>query len=611
MPSPNLIPFFVGLNDRDPAATLETGWLRVAKEIVALSTHPDSAVTHRPPLAKFSASGAGNDPCQGLFTFREDGAIEVVYASDDNSIYHSGDFGTALTLGHTWTWEADDLFQMLRHKEQIYLVNGSDDAGQYGTNMRLPIGETTVRPMGVIKPAAAPTVAHAGAGIDLTGEYNWVYSYYDPNLDRESDISDPVTHEFTAEKAQLTLVESVDSTFTQMRIYRTATGGTTYGLEETIASATSHDVSVADAALGDQYGDDTGTQVFTHAGICKCIFALGDGTDTRIGLANDVTAGFKRRIHLCYDGDHPEAFPASNDLDAGEENDYEILSVVPYGDEGVVVCEDGIWVINANCTDCNERIQGTGGVGRWCATSSPYGVFFVSVKGVEMFTGYSLRKPRPSSPIDGTWSSVVRSRLPYCAVAYDTEMDMLFVAVCTTAGGTQNDTLLVLDCRTLDRVDPRWSVFAVRAEAITHAPAASAGDAKTYLCVGQGVISYFEEFGTVHPDNVASGTSRGTVTAATATTLTDSAAAFLATGDGLKACDVYITGGFGSGQKRIIESNTATELTVTAAWTNTPNTTSTYQIGPIQVKMTTGRLDMGDPTKRKRADEVSNFVEQP
>ena len=611
MASGSLIPWCVGWNDRDPAATLEAGWLRVARNIIALSGHDDSPVTHRPPLVRFATGAFADEPCQGLFAFLSSGAIVLLYAGDNNHLYLSGDLDTPLTLAHTWAWAADDLFQVVRHKQQLYIVNGSDTVGQYGTNMRVQIGTTVARPMGCIKPAAAPTVAHAGAGIELTGEYSWVYSYYDSTLDRESDFSDPVTHTFAAEKAQLTLVESADSTFDKMRIYRTATGGSTYGLEEEIASATSHDVSAADSALGDQPGDDTGTQVFTHAGICKCIFVLGDGEGARIGLANDVTAGLKRRIHICYDKDNPEAFPAANDLDAGPENGYEIVAVVPYGDEGVVICEDGIWVINATCTECNGRIQGTGGVGPHAACASPYGVFYASYNGVELFTGYSLRKPRVSDVIAGTWAEVVRSRLHYCQMAYDTELDHLFVAVCTTDEGTQNDTLLALDCRTLDRPDPRWYEWPIRAEGMLHAPAAAAGDAKTYICVGQGVVASLEGLGTVHPDLVPSGTSRGSVASATSTTLTDTDAAFVTTGVGLKGCDVYITSGRGAGQRRIVASNTATALTVTAAWTTNPDDTSTYQVGAVKGQMTTGGHGLDAPGKEKIVQRVNIFVEQP
>lgn len=68
----------------------------------------------------------------------------------------------------------------------------------------------------------------------------------------------------------------------------------------------------------------------------------------------------------------------------------------------------------------------------------------------------------------------------------------------------------------------------------------------------------------------------GTATAATTTTVTNSAKAW-ATNQWANQ-QVRITGGTGAGQVRTIASNTATALTVSVAFTTTPDTTSTYYI---------------------------------
>jgi hypothetical protein len=69
----------------------------------------------------------------------------------------------------------------------------------------------------------------------------------------------------------------------------------------------------------------------------------------------------------------------------------------------------------------------------------------------------------------------------------------------------------------------------------------------------------------------------GTATAGGATTLTNSGKNW-ATNQWANSCQVRITGGTGAGQIRIIASNTATVLTVSAAWTTNPDATSTYSI---------------------------------
>jgi hypothetical protein len=68
----------------------------------------------------------------------------------------------------------------------------------------------------------------------------------------------------------------------------------------------------------------------------------------------------------------------------------------------------------------------------------------------------------------------------------------------------------------------------------------------------------------------------GTATAGAATTLTDSTKSF--TVNGIANYQIRITAGTGIGQVRTIASNTATVITVSAAWTTNPDATSQYAI---------------------------------
>lgn len=73
----------------------------------------------------------------------------------------------------------------------------------------------------------------------------------------------------------------------------------------------------------------------------------------------------------------------------------------------------------------------------------------------------------------------------------------------------------------------------------------------------------------------------GAATSATASTLTDSGAAWGTDGfaaDGTDCWCCYITGGTGAGQCRSVQSNTSTTLTLRMAWDVTPDATSTYAI---------------------------------
>jgi len=101
-------------------------------------------------------------------------------------------------------------------------------------------------------------------------------------------------------------------------------------------------------------------------------------------------------------------------------------------------------------------------------------------------------------------------------------------------------------------------------------------------------------------DGADQGTVRGTATSATSTTLTDTGATFDTQGDGLKNRKVHILSGTGEGQSRVISSNTATALTVSTAWTTTPDTTSVYAVGAIASYVTFKRWELGDPRVNKR-----------
>lgn len=96
----------------------------------------------------------------------------------------------------------------------------------------------------------------------------------------------------------------------------------------------------------------------------------------------------------------------------------------------------------------------------------------------------------------------------------------------------------------------------------------------TWTAVATGYSAF--EYTTTFTGGLATPVSR-TATAGSATTLTDtSAVAWKA--NNFAGCTVTLTGGTGSGQSRIIQSNTTTVLTVSKIWTTPPDATSTYSI---------------------------------
>ena len=85
--------------------------------------------------------------------------------------------------------------------------------------------------------------------------------------------------------------------------------------------------------------------------------------------------------------------------------------------------------------------------------------------------------------------------------------------------------------------------------------------------------------------NSTLGTIRGTATASTILSISDSTASFASDSVGFP---VQITSGTGAGQVRIISSATATKLTLVEPWATLPDTTSKYQVGGIRWKYRTG-----------------------
>lgn len=75
----------------------------------------------------------------------------------------------------------------------------------------------------------------------------------------------------------------------------------------------------------------------------------------------------------------------------------------------------------------------------------------------------------------------------------------------------------------------------------------------------------------------SAGTTRGTVTSATSTTITDAFATFASSG--IAGNPILITGGKGKGQRRLVVAVSGQTLTVKHPWLETPDATSTYQLG--------------------------------
>lgn len=118
--------------------------------------------------------------------------------------------------------------------------------------------------------------------------------------------------------------------------------------------------------------------------------------------------------------------------------------------------------------------------------------------------------------------------------------------------------------------------------------------AKSPNALGKGLIidnlGFAYHNWTGYENGIESGTVTGSATAGTSTTLTDSAATFNTTGDGLKGLWVYIDND--TPEFRQITSNTGTAITVSSAFTTTPAADDVYYIAYIRTSMYSKKYSM-------------------
>ena len=177
---------------------------------------------------------------------------------------------------------------------------------------------TTIRQWGITPPSAAPTLAAGAAGV-LTGVYNARYTY-------ARIVAGAVAHEsnpcplptavtLAAQKLDIPVVASTDAQVTNIRIYRTLTGGSAFFFDQQVAnSTTTITSSQADTGLGTSL--ETDNDVPPNAAWCS---------------------EFQGHIFLCNTGDdrlwyskqyRPESVGSSQYLKIGDSAD-PLQSMVP------------------------------------------------------------------------------------------------------------------------------------------------------------------------------------------------------------------------------------------------------------------------------------------
>jgi hypothetical protein len=285
----------------------------------------------------------------------------------------------------------------------------------------------------------------------------------------------------------------------------------------------------------------------------------------------------ERRLMYFTEPGLPESWPEWNAVGIPEDED-NIVALVPLGQYLYVVenrhiyrftfqddpDKDGYSFLSSNRGSLSNRT--------WI--QADVGLFMMDEIGVHLFNGDSAQ--HISQPIqsvfqqDGTSDIAIDwdADQTLWHAAYDPGRDTIRWFV-TMSGYTPLIHAIAYNYRT-----QRWWIeqYPIPMSASTNATlgrrrSLAGTSARRVICLSEG--SYDGSDGT--------GTTTGSVTASTSTTITDSSAAF----EDLESVPIAIIAGTGKGQQRIVAENTATAITVVQPWDVLPDTTSVYQVGGI------------------------------
>jgi len=195
--------------------------------------------------------------------------------------------------------------------------------------------------------------------------------------------------------------------------------------------------------------------------------------------------------------------------------------------------------------------------------------------------------------------SLNAARFSYAHAVYDAK-NKLYYLFCSSAASSVNDVCIVLD-RSVGTSDPNswnWYYFTGIEASASTIVYSSTGLASIYITDYDG---FQYQLNTGWYDGIASGTLSGTATSAAASTLNDTGATFYTTGSGLRNIPLLIYK-VSTGETWVykITTNTGTQLTISGAFTEIPNTSDyKYYIGGYQIDWKSKQFELLRPTDKK------------
>lgn len=541
----------------------------------------------------------GYDFASGAQAFRDifvgiaDGTPELRYVSGGTGTQVS--FSAGVSVG-TEAWP----FSFANVGNRLLGTNGDMNFSWNGDTGR------AAQSIGVEAPNAAPSVATGGAGSNLTGDYRWLVVYKDSTDDVRGAASAASTSTaFTADAASLSSIPvSTNPRVSHKEIYRTKNRGQApYFLVTTITNATTTYVdNVADTALTTEL--DAGGQLPA----CRILAPY-----------NGVLYGLNNPSGDNYSTAYPslpgrwEEFLASDAFEIGGADGQQITGAYVVRNQLIVFRESSIFHVtgtskrNRNVQEINSAV----GM-RWPFAGVQVGdqILFAGQSGFYVYdsaTVTKLENLQEVFPLQGTYDgignlSATENFGEEMRVFWLAARQQLLASYRSSANAGPNT-----DCMVWNKQATRkpWALYDFGFDVIGEwrdnysnvpTPVFATEDA-------DGWVFELDEGYTDRCDSA--GTLTGTATAGDATSLTDSAAGFDTTGEGLIDVEVWVKqASTDTTQVATITTNTGTKVSVASWPTFTPVAGDTYAIGSIGEEFKTGRLDFDVPEMDKELLEV-------
>lgn len=490
---------------------------------------------------------------------KEDGtSTQVIVAGSD--IYHGLTTPTAQSLSLTANLIPDLEKMVTPDDEYLFFGNGTD------TNLKF--NGTDWTNWSITQPSD-PSAADQAAG-NLSGTYDYVYSFartVSGVIVQEGELSDP--DEITVSggrTVRITIATSSDSQVNARVLYRKSpTSGGLYLRLTTIAensSTTYDDNTLADGTISADFNNQPAPD--------SAVFEEYGG---RMAIRDD-----SRKTDLYYSKvNRPWNVPITNLIIF----DAEITCIRRFYGSLIIATKRSLWVQSGDFdTNSPRRISSVIGIlNNRCAVGETFLYFMGTNRKVYQLlptdlTQDEIRLDRPLSlKIDPLFQQIGGSGLDNIAMEYYSKADIAKVMVSVPIGAlsTNNTVLVFNESQSLLKNKPVWQTW----------------DNWFIGCMSEMNISNainlysvdYNGFVWKLDDDTTNGDGaviNGTVTSATATTLTDTSQSY--TADEHIGKTVRIISGTGIEQVRTITDNDTDTLTV-AAWTTTPDTTSEFTVG--------------------------------